>query len=216
MGGEGNFETAYATRAVVGEVITAGRRGGVFSDEEHRMPQRLLRFRNRIVKETMVPRRDLVAVAADPDVDAAFDTCLDAGFTELPVYEDVLDTVVGTVHLLDLIDARERGKEASLRSVASVPYVVPESKRVDEFPDEMRVERRRMAIVVDEFGATTGVVVGPASHRQGVSDRYTWSHPQPSTQVAQLPSPVASREYSRPPHPPQRYDSGFFTSFDFR
>jgi putative hemolysin len=158
LGSEGNLETAYVTRAEVEEVITAGRRAGVFTDEEHRMLQRLLRFRNRVVKETMVPRRDVVAIAADADVDAAVDTCLDGGFTELPVYEDVLDTVVGTVHLLDLIDARERDEETSLRSVAAEPYVVPESKEVDDLLDELRSERRRMAIVVDEFGATAGIV----------------------------------------------------------
>ena len=158
MGSKGDFETAYVTRAEVREVITAGQRAGVFTDEEYRMLQRLLRFRNRIVKETMVPRRDVVAVDADTDIDAAIDTCIDRGFTQLPVYEDVLDTVVGTVHVLDLVAAHNRGDERSVRSVATDAYVVPETKEVDDLLTELRAERRRMAVAVDEFGTTSGVV----------------------------------------------------------
>jgi len=158
MGSAGDFERAYVTRADVREVITAGQRAGVFTAEEHRMLQRLLRFRNRIVKETMVPRRDVVAVEADATLGTAIDACLDNGVTQLPVYEDVLDTVVGTVHLRDLVGARDRAGERSLRSVAREPTVVPETKEVDDLLAELRRDRRRMAVVVDEYGATAGVV----------------------------------------------------------
>ena len=158
MGSDGNFEAAYVTRAEVREVITAGRRAGVFTDEEHRMLQRLLRFRNRIVKETMVPRLDVVAVDADADLQTAIDTCLDHGFAQLPVYEDVLDTVVGVVHIRDLVEARDRQGETPLRAVARTPSIVPESKEVDDLLSELRSDRQRMAIVVDEFGATAGIV----------------------------------------------------------
>ncbi|MFB6296743.1 MAG: hemolysin family protein [Halobacteriales archaeon] len=158
LGSEGDFETAYVTRAEVGEVITAGQRAGVFTDEEHRMLQRLLRFRNRIVKETMVPRRDVVAVEAGAGLDAAIDACLEHGLGQLPVYEDVLDTVVGVVHLRDLVGARDRTGGGTLRSIGSEPYVVPETKEVDDLLAELRAERSRLAVVVDEFGATAGIV----------------------------------------------------------
>jgi CBS domain containing-hemolysin-like protein len=138
-------------------VIAAGQRAGVFTEGEHRMLQRLLRFRNRIVKETMVPRRDVVAVDVEADLDAAVDACLDHGVTQLPVYEEVLDTVVGVVHILDPVEARDRDEGTTLRSVASEPYVVPETKAVDELLTELGAERSRMAIV-DEFGTTAGIV----------------------------------------------------------
>ena len=158
LGSEGDFEAAYVTRAEVREVITAGRRAGVFTDEEHRMLQRLLRFRNRIAKETMVARRDVIAVEVDADLDTAIDACLEHEFNQLPVYEDVLDTVEGVVHLRDLVAARRRDDEASLRELAAEPYVVPESKEIDDLLVELRAERSRMAVVVDEFGATAGIV----------------------------------------------------------
>lgn len=158
MGSEGDFERAYVTRSEVREVITAGQRAGVFTDAEHRMLQRLLRFHNRIVKETMVPRLDVVAIEVDTDLDTAIETCLESERNELPVYEGVLDTVVGTVHVRDLVDARFRGAESSLRAVARDPLVVPETKDVDELLTELREKRRRMAIVVDEYGTTSGIV----------------------------------------------------------
>jgi len=158
MGSEGNFERAYVTRAEVQSVITAGQRAGVFTEDEHVMLQRLLRFRNRSVKETMVPRLDVVAVDADATVEAALDTCREGRFTRLPVYEGVLDNVVGTVHVLDLVAARHTDEATRVGDLAEEAHVVPESKDVDELLRELRAERRRMAIVVDEFGATAGIV----------------------------------------------------------
>ena len=157
MGSEGNFESAYVTRSEVQDMIAAGQREGVFTDEEHLMLQRLLRFRNRIAKETMVPRLDVVAVSADADLEEAIRTALDSGFTQLPVYEETLDDVVGIVDVRDLLAARRDGSAAELTDLAADPYVVPETKDVDELLAELQAERREMAIVVDEFGTTAGI-----------------------------------------------------------
>lgn len=158
LGSEGDFETAYITRADVQEVITAGQRAGVFTDAEHQMLQRLLRFRNRIVKETMVPRLDMVAIEVDRNLQTAIDICLENEINQLPVYEEVMDSVIGTVHIRDLLEAQSRPADSSLRAIASDPIVVPETKEIDELLADLRADRRRMAIVVDEFGTTSGLV----------------------------------------------------------
>lgn len=158
MGSEDDFETAYVTRSEVREMIAVGQREGVFTDEEHLMLQRLLRFSNRTAKETMVPRLDVVGVPADADLSEAVRTAVESGFTQLPVYEETLDEIVGIVHVLDLLAARERGEDPSLRDLVDPPYVVPESKDVDELLAELRAERGRMAVVVDEFGTTSGII----------------------------------------------------------
>ena len=158
MGSEGNFETAYVTRSEVEDMIAVGQREGVFTDDEHLMLQRLLRFQNRIVKETMVPRLDVVGVPADADLATAIRTSIDSGFTQLPVYEDTLDEVVGLVDVKTLLAARERARRPSLRDIADEPYLVPETKDVDELLAELRRARKDMAIVVDEFGTTAGIV----------------------------------------------------------
>ena len=158
MGSEGDFEAAYVTRSEILEMIEAGQREGVFTDEEHQMLQRLLRFRNRIVKETMVPRLDVVGVEADTDLSATIERCLESGYNQLPIYEETLDTVVGIVHIRDLLEATNREIEPSLTAIADDPLIVPETKDVDELLTEMREDRRRMAVVVDEFGTTAGIV----------------------------------------------------------
>jgi len=158
MGSEGNVEQAYVTRAEIQEVIRAGQRAGVFTDEEHKMLQRLLRFRNRIVKETMVPRLDVVAVEADDDLETAIDACLESGYNQLPVYDGVLDTVVGIVNIQELLEAQYRGDGQSVGDLAGEPLVVPETKEVDDLLTELRARRHRMAIVIDEFGTTAGIV----------------------------------------------------------
>ncbi len=158
LGGGGDFEAAYVTRSEIRELIEAGQREGVLTDEEHRMLQRLLRFRNRTAKETMVPRLDVAAVDADAGLAAAIEACLDSGYTQLPIYEDTLDTVVGVVHVKDLLAATRSESPPTLRAIAEEPYVVPESKDVDDLLAELRAERRNLAVVVDEFGTTAGIV----------------------------------------------------------
>jgi CBS domain containing-hemolysin-like protein len=182
VGSQGDFEAAYVTRAEVREVIAAGQQSGVFSDAEHRMLQRLLRFRNRVAKEAMVPRLDVVGVEADADLATAIETCVQHGFTQLPVYEDVLDTVVGIVHLHDLIRAEDGG--ASVRSVAREPYVVPESKEIDELLTELRADRRRIAVVADEFGSTAGIVTIEDIVEEIIGEVLTETEPRPIRRLA--------------------------------
>jgi putative hemolysin len=158
MGSEGDIESAYVTRSEIQDMLEAGQREGVLADEEHLMLQRLLRFRNRIVKETMVPRLDVVAVSTDADPSKAIEVCLESGFSQLPVYDGSLDNIVGTVDIMDLLANRESGATTSIRELASEPYVVPETKDVDELLIELRNDRQHIAIAVDEFGTTAGIV----------------------------------------------------------
>lgn len=158
MGSEGTVETVYVTRSEIREVIDVGEREGVLDEAEHLMLQRLLRFRNRTAKETMVPRLDIVAVDRDADPSTAVELCIESGHRQLPVYDETLDAVVGIVDAVDLLALQERGNAGSIRAAVSEPYLVPESKDVDELLTELRAERRRMAIVVDEYGITAGIV----------------------------------------------------------
>ncbi len=158
MGSEGNFENAYVTRSEILDMIETGEREGVLEAEEHEMLQRILRFRNRIAKEVMVPRLDVVGVPAEASVEEAVDVAIESGYSRLPVYEGTLDDVVGVVEVNDLVDASGNGENLTARDVAIEPYIVPESKDVDEILTELREDRRRLAIVVDEFGTTAGIV----------------------------------------------------------
>lgn len=111
------------------------------------------------VREVMVPRLDMVAIAADTSLQEAAATIVKNGHSRLPVYEDTIDDVLGILYVRDLLKALV-GPEgpAEIRSLTRPAFVVPETKRVDELLQEFRQRRIQIAIVVDEYGGTEGLV----------------------------------------------------------
>jgi putative hemolysin len=107
----------------------------------------------------MLPRTDMVAVEADATVDEAIATAIDAGKSRMPAYEDTTDNIVGLVFLRDLVARSVSGGGAeAVRESLRPAHFVPESKRVAELLREMQKQNFHMAIVVDEYGGTAGLV----------------------------------------------------------
>ncbi len=161
-GSSGQIESPYVTRDEIQEMIESGEREGVLEEEEHEMLQRIFRFNNTIVKEVMTPRLDVTAVAVDESVDEAIETCIQSGHARIPVYENSLDNILGVVNIRDLVRDRNYGEtedgDLEIDDVIQPTLHVPESKNVDELLAEMRENRMHMAIVIDEFGTTEGLV----------------------------------------------------------
>ncbi|ELZ21954.1 hypothetical protein C477_04394 [Haloterrigena salina JCM 13891] len=162
IGSTGAIESPYVTRDEIQEMIESGEREGVLEEEEHEMLQRIFRFNNTIVKEVMTPRLDMTAVPKDADIDEAIETCIQSGHARVPVYEGSLDNVLGVVHIRDLVRDLNYGEteadDLELEDLIQPTLHVPESKNVDELLTEMRENRMHMAIVIDEFGTTEGLV----------------------------------------------------------
>ncbi|MFP8889861.1 hemolysin family protein [Natrialbaceae archaeon A-CW2] len=159
-GSSGAIETPYVTRDEIQEMIESGEREGVLEEEEHEMLTRIFRFNNTIVKEVMTPRLDMTAVPRDAGIDEAIETSIQSGHARLPIYEGSLDNVQGVVHIRDLVRDLNYGESADITidDVIRPTLHVPESKNVDELLREMRENRMHMAIVIDEFGTTEGLV----------------------------------------------------------
>jgi len=161
-GSTGAIESPYVTRDEIQEMIESGEREGVLEEEEHEMLTRIFRFNNTIVKEVMTPRLDMTAVPKDANIDEAIETCIQSGHARVPVYEGSLDNVQGVVHIRDLVRDLNYGETAAedleLEDLIQPTLHVPESKNVDELLTEMRENRMHMAIVIDEFGTTEGLV----------------------------------------------------------
>ncbi len=159
-GANAAIETPYVTRDEIQEMIESGEREGVLEEEEHEMLTRIFRFNNTIVKEVMTPRLDITAVPKDVGIDEAIETSIQSGHARLPVYEGSLDNVQGVVHIRDLVRDLNYGEstDLTLEDVIRPTLHVPESKNVDEMLTEMRENRMHMAIVIDEFGTTEGLV----------------------------------------------------------
>ena len=159
-GGRSSIESSYVTRNEIQNMIETGEREGVIEEDEREMLQRIFRFNNTIAKEVMTPRLDMEAVSADADVEEAIQACVQSAHTRLPIYEGSLDNIIGVVSVRDLIRERHYGAAGTLdlEDLIQPTLHVPESKNVDDLLAEMRENRLRLVIVIDEFGTTEGLV----------------------------------------------------------
>jgi len=158
--GSSSLESSYISRDEIRNMIKTGEREGILDEDEHQMIQRTLRFQNTSAKEVMTPRLDMAAISGDTTVEEAIEECMQAGHARLPVYEESLDNVIGVFDIRDLDREPDSDASATLKAadVVRPTLHVPESKKVDELLSEMRENRMHMVIVVDEFGATEGLI----------------------------------------------------------
>ena len=132
--------------------------GGV-DNGELAMIRRIAGMVDRAVREIMVPRIDMVAAEDDATLDDVLRLVMERGFSRIPLYEESIDNIVGVVHAKDLLQFLADGQRPnSLREIARPPYFVPEVKHIDELLADLREHRVHLAIVVDEYGGTAGLV----------------------------------------------------------
>ena len=131
---------------------------GTISQEEGReLLQSIVDFTETVVKEVMTPRPDLVAIRSDATLQDLRTLFREEQYSRMPVYRDNLDNILGIVYVKDLV-ALPPGAEPPLTTIMRPAYFVPESKRVSELLKEMQRRQVQMAIVVDEYGGTGGLV----------------------------------------------------------
>ncbi|MCS6877346.1 MAG: hemolysin family protein [Geminicoccaceae bacterium] len=128
------------------------------SEEERELVQKALSLGELEVADIMVPRSDIKAVPVEADLEQVVATMRAARHSRLLVYRGTLDDVVGVVHLKDLLDYWGNGGDFALERIVRPVPVVPPSMRALELVLELRKSRQRMAVVVDEFGGTDGLV----------------------------------------------------------
>ena len=159
FGGLSFSGTALITEEEIRRLVDAGEEEGVIEEDEKEMIYSIFQFGDTLAREVMVPRIDIVALEADTPLREALDVVIEAGHSRIPVYEGTIDHVVGLLYAKDLLAYLRNGEpEPSLREVLRPPYFVPETKKVDDLLREMQQRRVHIAIVVDEYGGTAGLV----------------------------------------------------------
>ena len=140
--------------------VDAAERGGVLAETEREMIHSIFELDDTLVREIMVPRVYVVAASSDRAVQEVLDRALAAGLSRMPVYADDMDHILGVFYVKDAVRAlRQEGEqEVNLRQVLRPVHFVPETKRVAELLREMRQSKTHLAIVVDEYGGTAGLV----------------------------------------------------------
>ncbi|MGI8685738.1 MAG: hemolysin family protein [Acidimicrobiales bacterium] len=131
----------------------------VIEHDERKLIHSIIEFGDTVVREVMVPRPDMVSVEGKARVSDALEVAIAAGFSRLPTYDQGIDDIIGVVFLKDLVRADREGKcDEEVRNLVREAHFVPETKRVTELLKEMQLHKFHIAIVVDEYGGTAGLV----------------------------------------------------------
>ena len=157
--GKGLAQGPYVSEEELLAVAELGVEEGVIEEDERALIESIIQFGDTVVREVMVPRPDMVTVAGDFRVADVMEVMLLNGYSRLPVCGDGIDDVVGLAYAKDLMRAERDGKEGRpVAELARPARYVPETKRVPDMLREMQGEKFHMAIVVDEYGGTAGLV----------------------------------------------------------
>ncbi|MCK9172587.1 hemolysin family protein [Desulfuromonas thiophila] len=141
------------------ELIQASEQQGVINAEEGEMFSSIIEFGETIVREEMIPRTEMHCCPVDARLSEMIEIIIRYGHSRIPVYEQTLDHIIGLVYAKDLLKYWGASDEAvSLRQIMRPPYFVPETKRIEELLHEFRSQRVHLAIAVDEYGGTSGLI----------------------------------------------------------
>ncbi len=137
-------------------VVSEGEKRGDLDQGEKEMIESIFELHDVDAAEIMTPRTDMVCIEADAPLERIAALAVESGRSRIPVYEHTRDNIVGIVHAKDLLQPAREGLKA--RDVAQPPYFVPETKRVHQLLHELRGEQGHMAVVLDEYGGTAGLI----------------------------------------------------------
>jgi putative hemolysin len=157
--GKGSSSGPYTSDEMLRAIADEAAEEDVIESDERTLIHSIIDFGDTVVREVMVPRTDMVAVESYARISDVVDIVIPAGFSRIPVYSQGIDDVVGIVHLKDLMRAEREGHhEEEVSTVMRPAQFTPESKRVSALMREMQAGKFHLAIVVDEFGGTAGLV----------------------------------------------------------
>jgi putative hemolysin len=163
LGGSEKPRAGYLSTEELKLLVETGSEQGGIEQDEKEMIHGVIELGERRVHEVMVPRIGIRAIDINDPMDDVLDLIIRAGHSRVPVFEDSLDNIIGILYAKDLLPYLKRnGSRAApdidIRKLVRPPVYVPESKAVDELLHEMQVTKRHIAIVVDEYGGTAGLI----------------------------------------------------------
>lgn len=148
-----------STEKELQEIINESEERGIINEEEGEMIQSVFEFGDTIVREIIVPRTDMVNCSHDASIRDVLDAIIHSGHSRIPVFEGTNDRIIGIVYAKDLLHYWGCDAETTcVQQVMREPYFVPETKKIEDLLQEFRTKRVHIAIVVDEYGGTSGLI----------------------------------------------------------
>lgn len=151
----------HITEEEIRMMVDVGEEKGTIDGSEKEMINNIFEFDNKTVTDIMTHRTDIVAIPIDANLNEIITLISEEQFTRIPVYEESIDNIIGILHSKELIKYAKDGIEKSsfdLSSIIRSPYYVPSSKKTDELFRELQASKTHMAVIIDEYGGTAGIV----------------------------------------------------------
>jgi len=153
----GGHESVHSTEELY-YLLDQGKESGALDTNEHELIKNVFDFNERVVKNIMVPRTKISGIELSTPKQEVIETIIAEGYSRLPVYDDIIDKIIGIVHAKDILPLLAGDKEWALSDIIRKPYFVPETKKINDLLSELQQKRIQIAIVIDEFGGTAGMV----------------------------------------------------------
>lgn len=153
----GGHDSVHSTEELY-YLLDQGKESGALDTNEHELIRNVFDFNERVVKNIMVPRTKISGVELSTPKKEVVEKIIAEGYSRLPVYDDIIDKIIGIVHAKDILPLLADNKEWALSDIIRKPYFVPETKKINDLLSELQQKRIQIAIVIDEFGGTAGMV----------------------------------------------------------
>ncbi len=139
-------------------LLEKGKDQGVIEQQEHELIENVFHFNETTVRQIMIPRTKMVALEVSASDKKILDVINNEGFSRMPVFKEVVDDVVGIINTKDILKMVSRGETIVLSNYLKPAYFIPETKRINDLMKDFQKKRLHMAVVLDEFGGTSGIV----------------------------------------------------------
>ena len=140
-------------------IIDAGEEKGLIDAQSGAMIESILEFRETLAREVMIPRTDILAIGSDAPIEEIIELIIRHGHTRIPVYSGSIDNIIGILNVKDLLKFWPRPvRQEDILSILRKPYFIPETKNIHLLLHELKEKKLHMAIVIDEYGGTSGLV----------------------------------------------------------
>lgn len=153
----GMHETAHTSEELQ-YLLEQGKESGALNRNEHELIKNVFDFNERVVKHVMVPRTKIIAMEKNMPAEEIIEKIIKEGYSRMPIYDETIDKIIGVIHAKDILPLLAHKKELILNDIIRKPFLIPETKKINDLLSEFQLRRMQIAIVLDEFGGTAGMV----------------------------------------------------------